>query len=352
MAGQPVPSTLITTPFAASATNINAIPINPPSNPALASFLLGWQAATEQPLASGGVPPRCEDFNGILNAITQGLAYLQAGQNLPYNSTIATAISGYAQGAIIRRADGTGSWINTTSGNTTNPDSGGINWMPTDNYGLQQFTLTNANVTLSGPQAAKSIILLQGTLTGNVQLTFPTWLGMQWLIINGTTGPYALTATTSGGTPIAIAQGGAGVLTWCDGTNLNITNIGPQASSFTITAAAGGTILSGSTTCNYTRVGNTVTMTLPALTFTSTGTSFAMFGIPTALIPPSYATIVQEFPIANALNDSAWVAGASCYLNISSGTPEIVFMLNGSPTGWSGSGTKYCLGNMTYNVGL
>ena len=199
--GQPLPNILITTPFAAEATNINVIPVTPPGTPGLACFQLGWQTINETPLASGGIAPKCEDFNGILNAITQWDAYFSAGQIPPYNATLATALSGYALGAIISRADGTGSWDQLVAGNTTNPDTGGANWQGLDNVGLQQFTLTNANITLTPAQASRNVILLQGTLTGNVQITFPAWAGNQWLVVNATTGAFVVTATTLGARP-------------------------------------------------------------------------------------------------------------------------------------------------------
>jgi hypothetical protein len=93
-------------------------------------------------------------------------------------------------------------------------------------------------------------------------------------------------------------------------------------------------------------------MTLPALTVTSNADTFALIGIPTDMIPPSYATLVQVFAAASALNNSAHAADASIFLNINSGTPEIVFQLGGSPTGWSASGTKYVLATFTYNIAL
>ena len=110
--------------------------------------------------------------------------------------------------------------------------------------------------------------------------------------------------------------------------------------------------MSGSTTVNYTRIGNSVTMTLPNMVVTSTGTSFYFTGIPLNLIPPSYATILQEFPIANANDNAAHVADCSLYLSVVSTTPEIIFLKSGSPTGWTASGTKYALCTFTYNLGL
>ncbi|MFJ3045320.1 gp53-like domain-containing protein, partial [Herbaspirillum chlorophenolicum] len=105
--------------------------------------------------------------------------------------------------------------------NTNNPDTGGANWAPIDGYGITAVTgLTNANVTLSATQYAKKIITLAGTLTGNVQIIFPTTM-QQWLVVNNTTGAFTVTCKTASGTGAAVPQGGVQSF-WGDGTNLNL----------------------------------------------------------------------------------------------------------------------------------
>ncbi|MFJ3045321.1 hypothetical protein ACIPEN_05790, partial [Herbaspirillum chlorophenolicum] len=105
--------------------------------------------------------------------------------------------------------------------NTNNPDTGGANWAPIDGYGITAVTgLTNANVTLSATQYSKKIITLAGTLTGNVQIIFPTTM-QQWLVVNNTTGAFTVTCKTASGTGAAVPQGGVQSF-WGDGTNLNL----------------------------------------------------------------------------------------------------------------------------------
>ena len=210
----------VSVPFANSGTK-NAIPV--PSQigvtPGLASYTDGFPPLTFTPLASGGVPPFGADFNGFLNAITQAVRWACAGGQYPYDAAFSTAVSGYPLGAIVQRADGTGEWLNLTDGNTTNPEAGGAGWVPMDNYGITAVTgLTNSNVTLTALQYARNIITLSGALTGNIQIIFPTTL-QQWVVINGTTGAFAVTCKTLSGTGASIPQGGQQTF-YGDGLNL------------------------------------------------------------------------------------------------------------------------------------
>lgn len=169
-------------------------------------------------------PPDVRDFNGILYAATQNIAAFSAGQFFQFNSSISTQNSGYAQGAIVAAADLSGLWINQTSGNTNNPDTAAASssgWVPLDQYGIAAITgLTNANVTLTAPQAGKDIITLAGTLTGNVQIIFPPWKD-RWLISNNTTGSFTVTCKTASGSGIACAQG-VTTMIYGDGTNIDL----------------------------------------------------------------------------------------------------------------------------------
>jgi hypothetical protein len=171
--------------------------------------------------ASATDPPDVRDFNGILYAATQNIAAFSAGQFFEFNSSIATQNSGYAVGAIVLSADFTGLWINQTDGNSNNPDtsSAGSGWTPLARYGLTAITgLTNANVTLTAPQAAKEIITLSGTLTGNVQIILPAWED-EWLVANNTTGSFSVTCKTASGSGVIVPQGVTTQI-YSDGTNI------------------------------------------------------------------------------------------------------------------------------------
>lgn len=169
-------------------------------------------------------PPDVRDFNGILYSATANIAAFTAGQFNQFNSSVATQNSGYEIGSVVFAADGSGFWINLTSGNSNNPDTSAAatsGWAPLDQYGLTPITgLTNVNVTLTAPQAAKDIITLAGTLTGNVQIIFPPWKE-RWLVANNTTGAFTVTCKTASGTGVIMPQGVTTEI-YGDGTNIDL----------------------------------------------------------------------------------------------------------------------------------
>ncbi|ASW06316.1 gp53-like domain-containing protein [Rhizobium sp. 11515TR] len=96
-----------------------------------ASLTDGFPPLTFLPVGSGGVPPFGQDFNGILNQITQWTRWQNAGGLATYISALSTAIGGYPQGALLASSVTAGLvWLNTVDNNTTNPDSGGVGWVP------------------------------------------------------------------------------------------------------------------------------------------------------------------------------------------------------------------------------
>ncbi len=114
-------------------------------------------------LAAGGAGPEGGDTNGVLQQITAGLQYLQAGGLPLYDSTFATEIGGYADGAILKSATVRGFlWQSTADNNSTNPDAGGAGWLAvgTGGYqhlnvyqvigGVQQVSVDGAGYTTSG----------------------------------------------------------------------------------------------------------------------------------------------------------------------------------------------------------
>jgi hypothetical protein len=226
--------TLVPLPFADSGAK-NVIPEAASPTPGLASLTTGFPPVTMTPLAAGGIPPAGQDINGILNLITQTTRWSQAGGPFAYSSSFATDsnVNGYPQGAVISRADYTGQWISAADNNTVNPDTVGTNWVPGYNYGVTAVTgLTNANVTLTPAQAAKNRITLAGTLTGNVQIIFPTWT-KDWTIVNNTTGAFTVTAKTAAGTGVAIPQDASPTKVTGDGTNITqlAENVAPATQS-------------------------------------------------------------------------------------------------------------------------
>lgn len=213
----------------ADPSTINAIP-DTTGTPGAASFQEGFPLLTMEAPASGGIPPFGQDMNGILQQITDVVRFLNTGMAFPYSSAFSTLISGYPAGAIVMsdRTDqpGTGFWLNTVAGNTTDPDAGGAGWVPINNYGHTTIALTNTDVTLTADQYARGLIILTGTLTGNVNVIFPALDGEQWLIVNTTGGAFTTSAKCAGGTALIIAQGSHANPTgvYCDGANIFNSN--------------------------------------------------------------------------------------------------------------------------------
>lgn len=84
-------------------------------------------------------------------------------------------------------------------------------------------TITSADVTLTLPQARVAYINCSGALSATRQLIFPNTAGGlaggAWVINNGCSGAFTLTAIVSGGAGIVIPQGHK-VLVISDGTNM------------------------------------------------------------------------------------------------------------------------------------
>jgi glycine rich protein len=119
----------------AGAGYTNAIPV--PSQIGItagaASYTDGFPPLTFVPFAAGGAGPFGRDFNGAMNQWTAGLQWLQAGAPNFYNATFSAAIGGYPRSTVLSAAapGATGQfWISTVDNNTSDPDTGGANWLP------------------------------------------------------------------------------------------------------------------------------------------------------------------------------------------------------------------------------
>ena len=65
--------------------DINTIPATDPGN-GLASWELGYPIETQTPIAAGGTPPRRQDMNGALNALSNGQLWYQQGGLWQYDA--------------------------------------------------------------------------------------------------------------------------------------------------------------------------------------------------------------------------------------------------------------------------
>lgn len=80
---------------------------------------------------------------------------------------------------------------------------------------LSKSVAGNSNVTLTAAEAAYPMIVLTGTLTGNINVNVPNATG-KWVVANLTSGTYTVTFQPTGGAGVAIPQGQAATA-FCDG---------------------------------------------------------------------------------------------------------------------------------------
>ncbi len=135
------------TPWGASAgSSYLTSPIPATTVGAAASQALGFPPITAAPTGSGGVPPNVADFNGGLNYATLWAQWLQAGGPITYDATFSAAIGGYPMGAMLAQAANLNrQWVSTVDNNTSDPDTGGANWI--DPRSIVQVAVVNITAT-------------------------------------------------------------------------------------------------------------------------------------------------------------------------------------------------------------
>lgn len=206
------------------------------SDPTRFSQSLGSPPLTGMPPEAGGVPPQLEDFNGAMNQLARGVWWALGGGRFAYDASWANdpLINGYARGAVLPAALGTGTvgmgeWYNNAEANTADPDATGSGWVPGYHYGTTALTgQTGGTVTLTPAQAAKRVITVAGTLTSNLVLVLPGWI-YNWRIVNNTGGAFTVTAKNAATAAVEIPQNGAPTIVNCDGTQVSLDspNIAP-----------------------------------------------------------------------------------------------------------------------------
>lgn len=128
---------LILTPFGANAPagNIDVIPetLSPSDPPQKASWQAGFPPVTMIPLAAGGIPPRGQDFNGVLNAISEHTVFQGAGGQYKWDDAYVAANGGYPKDAVLQSDDGLFLYISAVDGNSDNfnadPGVIGTSWL-------------------------------------------------------------------------------------------------------------------------------------------------------------------------------------------------------------------------------
>lgn len=66
----------------------NTIPATNDGSEGLASQSLGFPPITEKPLTEGGIPPRRDDVNGVLNLLSQHILFRQSGGQYQYDTQL------------------------------------------------------------------------------------------------------------------------------------------------------------------------------------------------------------------------------------------------------------------------
>lgn len=106
-------------------------------NAGYASYNDGFPAITMQPKESGGLPPRGQDMNGILNELSQFNQYQQMGGTYSLDNNILTN-GGYAKNSIVFQDDGIYRSLvdNNTDDFVNNPYAIGSTWQLIVDYSV------------------------------------------------------------------------------------------------------------------------------------------------------------------------------------------------------------------------
>ncbi|BAG41630.1 hypothetical protein [Ralstonia phage phiRSL1] len=214
---------------------------------------------------------------GVIPAITTGLTQSTSDNstNLATTAFVKAAISGSVSGvssfntrtgavtlqasdvtgvggALLSGAAFTGAvTVPTPSTGDNSTNAATTAFVQTSRLNGTSISLSSANVTLTAAQYGTRIILLNGTLTANVSVTFPT--SGSWEVYNATTGGFTVTLTNGSGTTLTLAQNNsATIMSYSGGiTNSNsVAGVLPVATTTTlggvIVPAAGGLLVDGS----------------------------------------------------------------------------------------------------------
>lgn len=172
--------------------------------------------------------------NGDVNSLagTLGMTFAAASRSaLAWNAAIA-----YPVGALVTYS---GETFQALVANTNSPPPNG-NWRPVGNGAIGVSVAGASNVTLTDAQVSPRIIYLQGTITGPIQVTFPTATQRLWVVYNGTTGAFNLTVRGGVGSGIVVPQGYIALL-YSDGSAIFQAGSG-------FTTPVGASLLAGAVT--------------------------------------------------------------------------------------------------------
>jgi len=193
-----------------------------------ASLADGFPPLTATQLASGGIPPSIQDFNGIMQWMSAWDQWTAAAGLAPYDPAFSTAIGGYPQGATVLSAVTAGRvWISTVDNNAVNPDGAGQTaWLP-----LMLSSDVLALILANGLVGRTQTFFTSGTFTVPPNVT-----SVRVEMLGGGGAGGATNNSTAGGTLVGNNGSGGGAGGYC---YANFTGLTPGA-TYAVTVGPGG----------------------------------------------------------------------------------------------------------------
>lgn len=124
-----------------------------------ASWKAGFPPNTRLPKDVGGEAPDGLDFNGVLNALSQAVVFLQKGNAYQFDAALAP----YPIGALVRSNDNLTTYQSTVPNNSNNPNSNMSGWRV---YNGSGFIVDN----LTTNDSAKALSAKQGKVLNDKML--------------------------------------------------------------------------------------------------------------------------------------------------------------------------------------
>ncbi|AYP69085.1 hypothetical protein [Acinetobacter phage vB_AbaM_IME512] len=109
----------------------------------------GAPLITMTKIEDGGKAPKGQDFNGVINALSEHVIYGQNGNRYTWSQDVVDEFGGYALGAIVQSNDTTKEFRSLVANNTVNPNNGlGGAWEVYSGQGsIPVATSTTAGIT-------------------------------------------------------------------------------------------------------------------------------------------------------------------------------------------------------------
>ena len=223
------------------------IPATPSSEQGRANYQQGFPQVCAQPLASGGIPPNYQDFQGIFYDLSSSIFYMQTGALWPWSSTLTYPLGAHVLGSNNNEYVA----VQESTGQDPTKDSTGAMWKNVTTF------LNTAFLPLAG-----------GTMTGAINFGASN-LGLQWTCANGDV--YAFRAYSPESIMQLVCISGdvaRPVVTFYPNGNIDIVSInGSQSTTLTLSPAGnlvwGGqkVLVNGDV---FTQTAQTNSITLPA----------------------------------------------------------------------------------------